>query len=330
MKKNVWIDGMMGLVVGDALGVPVQFFSRKEIKSRPEGLVTGMEAGGVYKMPKGTWSDDSSMALATMDSFINKGTADPADIMNNFVKWEFMGEYTPFGMAFDQGNTCIRAIHSFAEFHDINTCGITGEYANGNGALMRIMPVCLYCYEEQKKGNITDDEAIELIHKIGGLTHNHLRSNICCGIYYLCVKSIIHGIENKDNKPELNYLLQRGIDAGLEYYKKDKNNLLELAYLERLFDLDEFRNVSEENIKSTGYVIDTIEAAFWCLINTKSYKECLLKSVNLGDDADTVGAIAGGLAGLYYGYERIPKEWLTDIKKRKWFERKCKQMCKLM
>ena len=88
MKKNIWLDGMMGLVVGDALGVPVQFLSRDEIKNRPEGLVTGMEAGGVYNMPEGTWSDDSSMALATLASIIDKKCADPADIMMRFVKWE--------------------------------------------------------------------------------------------------------------------------------------------------------------------------------------------------------------------------------------------------
>ena len=94
MKKNIWLDGMMGLVVGDALGVPVQFLSRDEIKNRPEGLVTGMEAGGVYNMPEGTWSDDSSMALATLASIIDKKEADPADIMMRFVKWELKGEYT--------------------------------------------------------------------------------------------------------------------------------------------------------------------------------------------------------------------------------------------
>lgn len=151
MKKNIWLDGMMGLVVGDALGVPVQFLSRDEIKNRPEGLVTGMEAGGVYNMPEGTWSDDSSMALATLASIIEKKEADPADIMMRFVKWQLKGEYTPFGEAFDQGNTCSSAIYKFAKVPDIKTCGSTGEYANGNGALMRILPACLYYYDRQKK-----------------------------------------------------------------------------------------------------------------------------------------------------------------------------------
>ena len=322
MKKNIWLDGMIGLVVGDALGVPVQFLSREEIKNRPEGLVTGMEAGGVYNMPEGTWSDDSSMALATLASIIDKKCADPADIMMRFVKWEMKGEYTPFGEAFDQGNTCSSAIYRFAKLPDIKTCGSTGEYANGNGALMRILPVCLYYYDRQKKVCTSEDEAIEGIHVISGLTHNHIRSKMCCGIYYFMVKSIIDSIK-KDKKPVLGALLQEGIDNGLKYYGRDISNLTEMAYLGRLFHLFEFKDVPVEQIKTTGYVIDSIEAAVWCLLTTDSYKDCMLKAINLGDDTDTVAAIAGGLAGLYYGYEEIPKDWLAVIKKREWIEGMC-------
>lgn len=324
MKKNIWLDGMMGLVVGDALGVPVQFMYREEIKNRPKGLVTGMESGGVFDMPEGTWSDDSSMALATLSSILDKGEIDAADVMLQFVKWEFKGEYTPFGEAFDQGNTCSSAIYKFSKLPDIKTCGSTGEYANGNGALMRILPVCLYYYDKQKKVCTSDDEAIEGLNVISGLTHNHLRSKMCCGIYYFCVKSIIDGVK-KDNKPMLGALLQEGIDNGLKYYGRDKSNLTEIAHLGRLFYLHEFKDVPEEQIRASGYVIDSIEAAIWCLITTDSYKECMLKAVNLGDDTDTVAAIAGGLAGLYYGYEDIPEEWLCVIKRRDWIEELCEQ-----
>ena len=330
MEKNIWLDGMMGLAVGDALGVPVQFLKREELRSRAKGPVCGMEAGGVYRVPKGTWSDDSSMAFAAMASLLKKGEADPADIMQQFVRWETEGEYTPFGKAFDQGNTCVDAIYRFVKDPDIRTCGATGEYANGNGALMRILPVCLYYYERQKRICTSEDEAIEGIHTIAGLTHNHLRSNMCCGIYYFCVKSILDGLEAYRNgqgeKPELTGLLQRGVDEGLKYYGHDIRNLTEMAYLRRLFQLAEFQEATEESIQSSGYVIDTIEAAFWCLITTDSYRECLLKAVNLGDDADTVGAIAGGLAGLYYGYEDIPAEWLAAMQRREWIEEMCGRM----
>ena len=118
------------------------------------------------------------------------------------------------------------------------------------------------------------------------------------------------------NRPE-------GLDNGLKYYGRDISNLTEMAYLGRLFHLFEFKDVPEEKIRTSGYVIDSIEAAVWCLITTDSYKDCMLKAVNLGDDTDTVAAIAGGLAGLYYGYEEIPKDWLVVIKKREWIEGMC-------
>lgn len=324
MRRNIWLDGMMGLVVGDALGVPVQFLSRDEIKNRAEGPVAGMESGGVYNMPEGTWSDDSSMALATLASIIDRKEIDLVDIMARFVNWELEGEYTPYGEAFDQGNTCIRAIYRFVKHPDIKTCGLTGEYANGNGALMRILPVCLYYYDRSGETAVTSEEdAIEGIHVISGLTHNHIRSKMCCGIYYFMCRSIIDGA-GKEQEVNLAALLQEGIDNGLKYYGRDISNLPEMAYLGRLFHLSEFKDVPEAQIRSTGYVIDSIEAAVWCLITTDSYKDCMLKAVNLGDDTDTVAAIAGGLAGLYYGYDEIPKDWLAVIRERAWIEDMCK------
>ncbi len=115
----------------------------------------------------------------------------------------------------------------------------------------------------------------------------------------------------KEQRPVLGALLEEGIDNGLKYYGRDISNLTEMAYLGRLFHLFEFKDLLEEQIRTSGYVIDSIEAAVWCLITMDSYKECILKAVNLGDDTDTVAAITGGLAGLYYGYEEIPKEWLA-------------------
>jgi ADP-ribosylglycohydrolase len=323
MKQNIWLDGMMGLVVGDALGVPVQFMTRDEIQNRERGPVTGMESGGVYDMPEGTWSDDSSMALATMASLLEKREVDLGDIMMRFVKWEVKGEYTPFGEAFDEGNTCSDAIYKFMDQPDVNTCGKTGERANGNGALMRILPACLYYHEKQKKVCTSEDEAIYGIHAISGLTHNHLRGQMCCGIYYFMAKHIIKGA---DSNTSLQQLLQDGIDDGLRFYGQDIRNLTEMAYLGRLFDLEELKDTPEENIFPSGYVVESLETAVWCLITTNTFKDCLLKAVNLGDDTDTIAAIAGGIAGLYYGYEEIPQEWLAVIQRRDWIEDMCRKM----
>ena len=184
-KNNIWLNGIMGLVTGDALGNPVQFSSREAIRSRKIGPVTGMESGGVFHTPAGTWTDDSSMTLATLDSIREIGTVVPSDIMLSFCSWLYNGAYTPFGKAFDQGITCSRAIEEFRDTRDWGNCGKTGETANGNGALMRILPVCLHFVEQEQNGyNIEIDRVIEAIDQVTALTHNHLRAKIGSGLYY--------------------------------------------------------------------------------------------------------------------------------------------------
>ena len=314
MKRNIWLDGMMGLVVGDALGCPVQFISREEIAGRPAGAVTGMEAGGVYRMPEGTWTDDSSMALAALAGIRFLGRPDAEDIMKRFVDWYEHGEYTPFGRAFDMGYTCSRAIERFESEHDPSRCGGTSERSNGNGSLMRIMPVCLYVYDRK----LSCAEAVKTVHEIGGLTHNHLRANIACGLYSFCVKAVL------DGDGPLAGRLQKGLDEGFAFYEQNGTDRTELSHYDRLRDLKRFASVPESGIRSTGYVVDSLEAAVWSLVRTGTFRECLLTAVNLGDDADTVGAIAGGLAALYYGYGNIPEDWLSVIRRRDWIEELCR------
>ena len=316
MERIIWLDGIMGLVTGDALGNPVQFMKRNEIKER--GLVCGMEAGGVYETPIGTWTDDSSMALATLDSIREIDAIVPEDIMLNFVRWLHNGDFTPEGKAFDQGMTCSEAIDRFAAERNWKTCGRTGEYANGNGALMRILPVCLYYVEKELSGNpFAVEETIEAVHQVTALTHNHLRAKMASGLYYFMVREVVLG------HGSLTERLQKGLSAGFDFYKKDVLNLTETARFGRLMDLAALSALPDDKIRSSGYVVDTLEAAVWSLVCTDSYQNCLLRAVNLGDDADTVGAVAGGLAGLYYGYQEIPEEWLSALQKRDWVEEFC-------
>ena len=177
------------MVTGDALGNPIQFMSREEVRER--GFVHDMEAGGVYETPAGTWTDDSSMALATLDSIREIGAVVPEDIMLNFVSWECHGEYTPFGEAFDEGNTCTYAIMNFMKRPDWRTCGKTGERANGNDALMRILPVCLHFTEKEHTGEpVAITEAIDAIHQATVLTHIHHRAMMASGLYYFMAREI--------------------------------------------------------------------------------------------------------------------------------------------
>lgn len=314
MKNNIWLDGIMGVIVGDALGLPVQFKRREAMVEEPLNDMIGY---GTFNMPPGTWSDDSSLTLATLTSLKKCGEVNCEDIMDRFVDWLENGAYTPFGFSFDEGLTCIRAIHKFKETRDVENCGVTGEYANGNGALMRIMPVCLWAYKKEMEGEWSVEEAIESVHKVSALTHNHLRSQMACGIYYFMVKNILN------NEESLLDRLQKGIDEAISFYDIDMENLIQLSFYCRLQHLSKFQEDSINYVSSSGYVVDSIEAAVWCLINTESMEECLLKAVNLGEDTDTVAAIAGGLAGLYYGSASIPKEWVGKIQKREWIEELC-------
>ena len=314
--RNIWRDGIMGVVIGDALGMPVQFVARGTLKENP---IKTMEGYGTYNMPPGTWSDDSSMVLATLASIREKNGIDYNDIMERFVRWNWYGEYTPAGEAFDQGITCMKAIGNYVINKDYRTCGKTGEWANGNGTLMRIMPVCLYAYEKVKAKEWSEKEALECIHQATALTHNHLRAKIASGMYYFMICNIL------DGKGTLRERLQAGIDDAMRFYHSDIANYTELAHYGRLFYLDKFVECEEREIKSGGYVVDSLEAAVWSLITTDTLAAALLRAVNLGDDADTVGAIAGGLAVLYYGYEAIPKEWIQSIIRREWIEGLCEK-----
>lgn len=315
--KQMWLTGIMGLVVGDALGLPVQFSTREEMKVKP---VTDMEGYGAFLVPEGSWSDDSSLAMATLCSLLEKEGVDYEDMMGRFADWQFKGDYTPFGYAYDQGRTCLEAIYSYAKGADVEHCGQTGERSNGNGSLMRILPVCLYTYGQEKTGTITVSEALEIVHKVSALTHAHLRSKMACGIYYFLVKAVL------DGRGSLRERLQKGMDEARVYYEKDITNLVELAYYGKLFNMESLRLTTEEQINSSGYVVDSLEAAVWGLLTTDTYKDALLKVVNLGEDTDTIAAIAGGLGALYYGYEGIPAEWIEVVQRREWIEEVCKGM----
>ena len=313
-NTNIWLNGIMGVVVGDALGCPVQFESRDEVARHP---VTGMRGYGTFNLPEGSWTDDSSLTIALLESIWRVGEIDLDDIMGNFMKWLYDGEFTPYGESYDIGRGTMQAINRYKKNRKAKKCGGDEEWNNGNGSLMRIMPACLYCSVMESSGMYSDRDAIDVIHSVGGLTHAHIRSNIACGLYFFMAKYILF------REGSLQERIQEGLTQGFAFYESylaDKENL---HYYDRLKDLEAFKSLPADKIKSTGYVVDALEAAVWSLITTDSFDQALLKAVNLGDDTDTVGAIAGGLAGLYYGYDSIPEDWLSAIKRREWIEEMC-------
>ena len=310
--RNIWKDGIFGVVTGDALGCPVQFEDRSEVAKHP---VRYMRGNGTFNLPAGTWTDDSSLTLALLDSICETGELNLKHIMGNFVDWLDNGSYTPYGYAFDIGDGTIRAITAYKHKGKPKHCGGTSEWNNGNGSLMRIIPACLYCYQK----NLKREEAIREIHSVGSLTHAHIRANIACGLYYFMIQSIL------DNQDKLAERMQKGLDHGFAFYEKKLADHENLLYYDRIRNLEQFAQTPAEKIRSSGYVVDTLEAAIWSLITTNSFEDALLKAVNLGNDSDTVGAICGGLAGLFYGFEEIPRQWTQEIKKQEWIEQLCEK-----
>ena len=275
-------DGIVGLTVGDALGVPVEFKSREYLTENP---VTGMMGHGTYDQPKGTWSDDTSLTLATMQSIAEKNAIDLEDIMKEFVAYARQSKYCQYDV-FDYGNTTIEAIDRFERGYPVGECGGREEYDNGNGSLMRILPLAFI-------PGITYDE----IESVSGLTHAHPKSKISCVLYVEIAKSML----------ERDFEIEEHIRMSCEKIRKHYGGEEDLREFQDIFEMD-FHVAT-----GRSYVIKTLEAVLYCLLETENYRDAVLKAVNLGRDTDTVAAITGGLAGIYYGYDDIPEEWIGDI-----------------
>lgn len=319
--RNFVINGMMGFIVGDALGVPVEFMLREELIRSP---VKNMREYGTHHQPKGTWSDDSSMAIATLDSLC--GGIDYKDIMEKFTAWMMYGDYTAYGEVFDIGISTSRAIINYGKEIEPLQCGGKTAQENGNGSLMRILPLALYlCGKYNNLYNGEENKMMKIVHEVSCLTHAHPRSQIACGFYTRFIASILQ--DRSQNSP-LNVIQDSARCTFMHYQQGIYPKIMtdELKYYQRLNEIENLFNLSEKDIHSTGYVVDTLEAAVWCFMTTGNYKDCVLKAVNLGEDTDTIGALAGGLAGCYYGYENIPKDWLNVIAKREWIEKLCYKM----
>ncbi|MCL2509871.1 MAG: ADP-ribosylglycohydrolase family protein [Methanomassiliicoccaceae archaeon] len=304
------IAGIMGICVGDALGVPVEFKRRESLANHP---VTDMRGYGTYNQPPGSWSDDTSMTLCLMDS-LTEGL-DYEEIMKKFMEWIHFGKYTPHGRLFDIGMATKRALDRYYDGVAPLSCGGILESENGNGSLMRILPLAFYLRSRYGSRYTDNLEAYDIIHDVSSLTHAHKRSLVACGIYMSIVERLLDGVDLKEG-------IRWGIGKARSVYEENSEYASELHYFERLFE-DRFADLPQDLINSTGYVLDTLEAAIWCLLNTGSYEECVLKAVNLGEDTDTVAAVAGGLAGLYYGYDAIPQKWVDQIVRADYIKELC-------
>lgn len=293
MKHSKVLAGLMGLCIGDALGVPVEFSTREERTQHP---VLNMNSHNDWHELSGTWSDDSSLTFCLADSLCNGFSLQA--IADSFCEWYYEQKWTARGKVFDVGITTQMAIEKLRRGVSPLQAGDTVERSNGNGSLMRILPLAYY----YKTWNFS--VLLERVHQVSCITHAHPRSQMACGIYISIAIALLEG-----RNPQVAY--QEGLDRVELFYQQNLYGK-ERPHFERVFS-GKIGALPSESINSEGYVIDTLEASLWCLLNSSSYKEAVLKAVNLGEDTDTTAAVTGGLAGIYYGVESIPVEWINAI-----------------
>ena len=290
-------SALFGVAIGDALGVPVEFESREDIRREP---ITGMTGYGTYDLPPGTWSDDSSLTFCLAEA-LTQGF-DLETIGRNFVRWHREAFWTAQGEVFDVGNATRVAIDRLAHGTQACMAGPSDEASNGNGSLMRILPLLFHMNGKPLT------ERFELTRQVSSITHGHIRSVISCFYYLEFARQLLEGKEKFAIYRELQSVVSGHLSALLI-------DPAEVVIFDRLLKYDIYR-LPEAEIRSSGYVIDTLEAAVWCLLTTDSYPAAVLRAVNLGQDTDTTAVVTGGLAGLLYGYDAIPAEWITQIARK--------------
>lgn len=271
------LKGMFfGLAVGDALGTPLEFKDRDTYEH-----ITGMVGGGPFRLQPGEWTDDTSMALALGQTFIDHGYGPDfkIELLKNFTRWYRNGEFSHNGRCFDIGTTTSQAIRTFIISRGTNDSPASEDpFASGNGGIMRLAPAVVWAMAQPTPKALLD----------------HVRS--------------VAMIQSETTHAS---------DDCMKIARTMASNLAELvlgtsySYIRRKSGVPMPR--TRDAVKSTGYVVDTWQAANWAVANTDNFKDALLLAVNLGDDADTVGAVTGQLAGAVYGYDAIPTEWLDVL-----------------
>ena len=295
-------DSLFGFAIGDAIGVPIEFESRNKLMNNP---VTSMLGYGSYDVPEGTWSDDTAMTLATMDSIIKtNGCINYNDIADRFCNWLNNAEYTATNQVFDIGITTKYSLMRYWDNKtDATKCGGTGVNENGNGSLMRMLPIALYCYYK----NLKDEEILKIVKDVSSITHAHERSIMGCYIYVRYIMFLLYG---KDKFAA--YSMIKCLDYTM--FSEEENIVYSRILKEDIFKVD------LNDIKSSGYVVETLETVLWIILNCNNYNESIIGAINLGGDTDTIGAITGSIAGILYGYDKISDKWLNKLRNKEYLD----------
>ena len=294
---NTIKSALFGVAVGDALGVPHEFSRPEDLRENP---VTDMVGYGTYNLPAGTWSDDSSLTFCLAESLCSGFNTDHMGEL--FVKWYYQDYWTATGEVFDIGIGTRNALYKIKNGTKAELAGGQDEKDNGNGSLMRILPLVFAIK------HLPIEERFERTRQVSAITHGHIRAVMACFYYLEFAKQLIEGRSKFDIYNDLqttlpSFFIKAGIDS------------TEIAYFDRLLQ-NNITDLQLSEIRSGGYVIETIEACIWCLLTTENYKDAVLKAINLGHDTDTTAAVTGGLAGLLYGFDGIPMEWVEKLARK--------------
>lgn len=303
ISKDVLYAAYIGFAIGDALGVPAEFLPRKELLKQP---IVDMIGGGFHHREPGVWSDDTSLMLANSHSLAVNGFF-PESMAKDMVSWMDYGTFSATGEPFGIGNGIRKSLERFKAGFLPTEAGGRSTFENGNGALMRILPLAFYLYNCR-----STKKRKKIIYDCCSITHYHELSKITCHFY---VEFLICLLKTKD--------FQKSYKETARRFRKTTNR----KEFERLFSNELFL-LRKSDINSGSFVISTLEAALWTIANTKNYEEAVLMAVNLGYDADTVAAITGGIAGILYGKEQIPKRWISKLKGKETLEKEVERMYK--
>lgn len=291
MKNNIY-GAIMGAIVGDAIGLPFEFKDKSEIKKSD---IRKLKTRGYHNLPIGTWSDDSSMILCTIESMLDG--YNHRNIGDKFCEWKYNAHWTPYGILFDIGGTTAKAIMNINLRNDYT--GLNEEDDCGNGSLMRIIPLLFYIKDNRS-------QRFDIIKEVSSLTHSNMKCIIACSIYLEMCLNILDGHDKTTAYTKMKSTI-------LEYYKEyDK----QLKSFDNILYKD-ILDINKEELSGSGYVIHTLESALYSFLSTKNFKHAIYNAILLGDDTDTVASITGGISGLYYGYNKIPKKWRKLIVKQK-------------
>lgn len=283
--------GLLGLLIGDALGVPYEFHPASQIPPRNQ-IEYAPPAGfqPAHRVPPGTWSDDGALALCLLASLLESGRLDPDDLARRFIRWYNEGYLAVDGDVFDVGIQTGDAIRAMERGVAPLEAGSTSERALGNGSLMRVLPLALWSHD-------ADATLIADAMAQSRLTHGHLRAQVCCALYCLWARRTLA----EEAEP--------WASAVAALRARWDNATPERAELE-----SHIRPDDPTPGDGGGYVVSTLRSARWAVETTSGYAEAVRAAISLGNDTDTTACVAGGVAGLRYGAADIPTRWREALR----------------